>query len=426
MQGNRIETQFFSRGLHNNGAILVRAEAVDDAGNVGSVERIIRVVDNLPPLVEIESVGRRSIVREGESVKIHVDARDIDGEVAKVRFYYKSCTSPLGVPAALFAEVNEPPYVATANNIHAGAQIFTVQVEDNDGAIVEESVTVLGARYPELVIEATSPNGAISISWDESVLQSAKLQSSTDFVNWTDVNNSRVPFQVSTGEGSANYYRLAYDLTEATSLIGLDTGPINSEVGPIFVNPDGGGVVVDPGGGGVVVDPGGGGVVVDPGGGGVVVDPDGGQIGGNNPIVGAAVAADKWQLSDQDGNEQSLEDFRGEPLVMLFFLGHDCLVCLEQLEAMKAAHSAFETAGVNVVALSPDTVEDLAGMQDFPFALLSDADRSVFGSYGVKDGDGEPTHAVVIIDGGGQLVLRELSDLPDMNLGRILAIARGQ
>jgi peroxiredoxin len=430
VQGNRIETQFFSRGLHNNGAILVRAEAVDDAGNVGSVERIIRVVDNLPPLVEIESVGRRPIIREGGSVKIQVDARDLDGEVTSVRFYYKSCASPLGSPAALFAEVNEPPYVVTANNLHAGAQIITAVVVDNDGATVEESVTILGVRYPELVVEASPPNGALSISWDESVLQSAKLQSSTDFVNWTDVNNSRTPFQMSTDEGSANYYRLAYDLTEATSLIGLDTGPINNEVGPIGINPIGFDIGPigegDPNGGGVVVDPGGGGVVVDPGGGGVVVDPGGGQPGGNNPIVGAAVAADKWQLSDQDGNVQSLEDFRGEPLVMLFFLGHDCLVCLEQLEAMKAAHSAFETAGVNVVALSPDTVEDLAGMQDFPFALLSDADRSVFGSYGVKDGDGEPTHAVVIIDGGGQLVLRELSDLPDMNLGRILAIARGQ
>ena len=184
------------------------------------------------------------------------------------------------------------------------------------------------------------------------------------------------------------------------------------------------------GGGGVIVDPGGGGVIVDPGnpglGGGGVLNPGGGQIGGNDPIVGAAVAADRWQLSDRNGNEQSLDDFRGEPLVMLFFLGHDCLSCLEQLEAMRAAHSAFESAGVNVVAVSPDTVEDLEGMQEFPFALLSDADRSVFNSYGVKDADGDPTHAVVIIDSGGQLVLRELSDLPDMNLERILSLASDQ
>jgi len=424
VQGNRIETQFFSRGLHNNGAFVVRAEAVDDAGNVGSVERVIRVVDNLPPLVEIESVGRRPIIREGGSVKVQVDARDLDGEVASVRFYYKSCAAPLGVPNALFAEVNEPPYVATANNLHAGAQIITVVVEDNDGATVEESVTILGARYPELVVEASPPNGAISISWDASVLQSARLQSSADLVNWTDVNNSRTPFQVSTGEGSANYWRLAYDLNEAIT-IGLNVGPITLDVGPITMDdPNGGGVIVDPGGG-VIVDPGGGGIVVNPGG-GVVVNPGGGQPGGNNPIVGAAVAADKWQLPDKDGNVQSLEDFRGEPLVMLFFLGHDCLVCLEQLEAMKVAHAAFESAGVNVVAVSPDTVEDLAGMQDFPFALLSDADLSVFNSYGIADDDGEPTHAVVIIDGGGQLVLRELGDLPDMNLARILSLASGQ
>ena len=423
-KGNRIDTQFFSRGLHNNGALVLRAEAVDDAGNIGSFERRLYFVENLPPIVTIESIGRLPIVKAGDKVTIQANARDIDGEVAKVSFYYKSCASPLGLPAVLFAEVNEPPYVATANNIHAGAQIITVVVEDNDGATVEESTTILGARYPKLVVEATPPNGEISISWDASVLQSAKLQSSTDFVNWTDVNNSRTPFQVSTGEGGANYYRLSYDWNEATSLIALDVGPVNQGGGDNVDPGGGGGVIVDPGG--VVVDPGGGGVVVDPGGGGVVVNPGGGQPGGNNPIVGAAVAADKWQLSDQDGNVQSLDDFRGEPLVMLFFLGHDCLVCLEQLEAMKAAHSAFESAGVNVVAVSPDTVEDLAKMQDFPFALLSDADLSVFGSYGVADTDGEPTHAVVIIDGGGQVVLSELGDLPDMNLARILAIAQGQ
>jgi len=399
VQGNKIESQFFSRGLHNNGAIIVRAEAIDDTGKVGSTERIIHVVDNLPPIVSIRSLGKRSIVREGAARDIEVNAGDLDGEVAAVRFFYKSCSSSLGVPAALFAEVNEPPYTATARNLHAGAQIITVQVEDNDGATVEESVTILGARYPDLVLETTPPNGAISISWDQSVLQSARLQSSTDLVNWNDVTNSQTPYQVSTREGRANYYRLAYDLNEAIETTGLDVGPVNIGVGPV-VNPDDAGVIVDPGGGPIV---------------------------DNFPgIVGAAVAAERWQLSDRNGDEQSLDDFRGEPLVMLFFLGHDCLACLEQLEAMRASYAAFESAGVNVVAVSPDTVADLGKMQEFPFDILSDADRSVFNAYGVKDAEGEPTHAVVVIDGGGQLVLNELSELPDLNLGRILAIARGQ
>ena len=93
---------------------------------------------------------------------------------------------------------------------------------------------------------------------------------------------------------------------------------------------------------------------------------------------------------------------------------------------MRASYAAFESAGVNVVAVSPDTVADLGKMQEFPFDILSDVNRSVFNAYGVKDAEGEPTHAVVVIDGGGQLVLKELSELPDLNLGRILAIARGQ
>ena len=138
--------------MHNNGALVLRAEAVDDAGNIGSFERRLYFVENLPPIVTIESIGRLPIVKAGDPVTIQANARDIDGEVAKVSFYYKSCASPLGSPAALFAEVNEPPYVATANNLHAGAQIITAVVVDNDGATVEESVTILGARYPDLVV----------------------------------------------------------------------------------------------------------------------------------------------------------------------------------------------------------------------------------------------------------------------------------
>jgi peroxiredoxin len=136
--------------------------------------------------------------------------------------------------------------------------------------------------------------------------------------------------------------------------------------------------------------------------------------------------AANWKLPDRDGNVRSLEQFRGKPLVMIFYLGQECLVCLEQLGAIKAAHTSFEGSGVNLVAVSPDSVEDLANAQEYPFALLSDEDRSVAGIFGASDADGEPTHAVVIIDSEGKIIHCQISDLPEMNLGRILATAQGK
>ncbi len=392
VKGDKLEVEFGGRALHDNRNVL-RAETVDSAGNVSSVQRTLNIVPNLPPIVKIESPGIRPIVKEGESVNIKVNAEDLDGEVSTVRFFYKSCFTSFAVPPALFAEFNEPPYQATVNNLHAGPQIISIQVVDNEGASVEESFTVLGARVPQLEIRVAPGGGTPFIVWDQKILESAVLQSSNDLVNWTDLPDARSPYQMATDQKlNSNFLRLAYDLNEAI----IEPEPDDPIVvrGPDFRVGEGFGIDE---------------AILNQG------------VRANRVVV----AAD-WQLPDRNGKVQSSEQFLGNPLVMIFYLGQDCLVCLEQLEAIKAGYASFEGSGVNVVAVSPDPVGELAGAQEYPFTLLSDEDRSAARAFGASDEDGESTHAVIIIDSEGKIIQISTSDLPEMDLGRILGTAQGQ
>ena len=378
VKDDRLEVEFGGRALNDSRNVL-RAVTVDSAGNSSSVQRILNIVPNLPPIVNIESPGRRPIVKEGESINIKVSAEDLDGEVSTVRFFYESCFTSFAVPPALFAELKQPPYQATVKNLHAGPQIISIQVVDNEGASVEESFTVVGARVPQLEMRVDPVGGAPSIVWDQKILRSAILQSSNDLVNWTDLPDARSPYQISPDQKfNSNFLRLSYDLNEVI----IEPEPDD----PIVLR----GIAID--------------------------DPV-------NRVI--PVAAD-WQLLDRNGMAQSSEKFIGNPLVMIFYIGQDCLVCLEQLEAVKAVYASFEESGVNVVAVSPDPLKKLADAQDYPFLLLSDESRSVARALGASDEDGEPTHAVIIFDSEGKIIYANTSDLPEMNLGRILNKAQSQ
>ena len=50
-----------------------------------------------------------------------------------------------------------------------------------------------------------------------------------------------------------------------------------------------------------------------------------------------------------EGETISRKDYEGRPLVLLFYLGHGCLHCAEQLEKFAQNAELFEKAGFEVV-----------------------------------------------------------------------------
>ena len=101
--------------------------------------------------------------------------------------------------------------------------------------------------------------------------------------------------------------------------------------------------------------------------------------------------APEFSLPNQDGDEVSLSELPGEYAVVYFFPRADTPGCTTEACSFRDDWDAYEDAGVSVVGISDDPVEDLADFRekyDLPFDLLSDEDGEVstaYGSYGEKN-----------------------------------------
>ncbi len=102
-------------------------------------------------------------------------------------------------------------------------------------------------------------------------------------------------------------------------------------------------------------------------------------------MVEAGDAAPDFTLLDQDGNEVSLADLKGETVVLYFYPRADTPGCTTQACGVRDRRAEYKKAGARVIGVSPDTVEAVkkfAGKFDLDFTLLGDADHAVAERYG--------------------------------------------
>ncbi|HEY7950332.1 MAG TPA: thioredoxin-dependent thiol peroxidase [Solirubrobacterales bacterium] len=102
-------------------------------------------------------------------------------------------------------------------------------------------------------------------------------------------------------------------------------------------------------------------------------------------MLEAGAAAPDFTLPDQNGNELSLADLKGETFVIYFYPRADTPGCTTQACGVRDRSSEYEAAGVRVIGVSPDTVEAVkkfADKFDLGFTLLADADHAVAERYG--------------------------------------------
>jgi peroxiredoxin len=114
-----------------------------------------------------------------------------------------------------------------------------------------------------------------------------------------------------------------------------------------------------------------------------------------------------FSLPDSNGNILKLSDTQeGWYLVLVFYRGHWCGACLNQLLNLKDDYGKFTPARAGVAAISVDPMEDSAHFTEqwrFPFPLLSDTQLQAIDAYGLRhaqghDGKDISRPAVVIID----------------------------
>lgn len=140
--------------------------------------------------------------------------------------------------------------------------------------------------------------------------------------------------------------------------------------------------------------------------------------------------APDWSLKDSDGKEYSLANYKGKPVVVIFYLGAACLHCAQQLAAFAPKSDAFEQAGIAMVAVSTDGADGLkeslkAYGKEFPFPLLSDASKEVFKKYRCFDDfENQPLHGTFLINGDGKILWHDISFEPFMDPEFVLTEAK--
>jgi peroxiredoxin len=129
-----------------------------------------------------------------------------------------------------------------------------------------------------------------------------------------------------------------------------------------------------------------------------------------------------WTLKDVAGHDHSLADYRGRPVVVIFFLGNGCLHCAEQLQKFAKAHKEFEDAGLSLIAISSDDSEGLKkSIENYkegpiPIPLVSDNALATFKAYRCYDDfENQTLHGTFLIDGAGLVRWQDISFQPFMD-----------
>lgn len=95
--------------------------------------------------------------------------------------------------------------------------------------------------------------------------------------------------------------------------------------------------------------------------------------------------APAFSLPDADGTTVSLSDYAGRRVIVYFYPAALTPGCTTQAVDFTANAADIDSAGFDVVGISPDTPAKLAtfrAKEDLNVTLLADEDRSVMNAYG--------------------------------------------
>ena len=107
------------------------------------------------------------------------------------------------------------------------------------------------------------------------------------------------------------------------------------------------------------------------------------------------------------GGTYTLSQYRGQPVVLVFYPGDDTPVCTKQLNTYNDDLSEFTHVGAQVLAISAQDIashETFAQKHGFGFPLLADVDKSVAQSYGTVGPLGFPRRSVFVVDEAGLVI----------------------
>ncbi|MDA1049583.1 MAG: redoxin domain-containing protein [Planctomycetota bacterium] len=137
--------------------------------------------------------------------------------------------------------------------------------------------------------------------------------------------------------------------------------------------------------------------------------------------------APEWVLKDANDELHALIDYKGKPVIAIFYLGYGCLHCAQQLQAFAPKTEEFKQAGIELIAISTD---DLPGLKisvanydkgDLPIPLVANPELDVFRAYRAYDDfEKQPLHGTFLIDANGLVRWQDISYEPFMDADFLL------
>lgn len=145
-----------------------------------------------------------------------------------------------------------------------------------------------------------------------------------------------------------------------------------------------------------------------------------------SPALTVGRSLPEIELLRADGQRLTTAELRGQPLVMLFFRGNWCPLCMAQIREIAAQYRELQAAGVRVALVSPQphrNTEALARKFDVPFDFLTDTDNRAAEALGIAAPGGLPAGmqalgydsdtvmpTVIILDAEGRVVWTDETD----------------
>ena len=129
-------------------------------------------------------------------------------------------------------------------------------------------------------------------------------------------------------------------------------------------------------------------------------------------MVAVGDSAPDFSLEGTDGSPEgrrryTLSEYRGRPVVLVFYPADNTPVCTRQLNTYTSEIGEFEGVGAQVLALSPQDISSHEGFAEeqggFAFPLLADTEKQVGEAYGILGPLGFYRRSVFVVDAEGRV-----------------------
>jgi peroxiredoxin Q/BCP len=103
-------------------------------------------------------------------------------------------------------------------------------------------------------------------------------------------------------------------------------------------------------------------------------------------VIAKGSVAPAFSVPDETGTIRKLSDFRGSKVILYFYPKDDTPGCTTEACNFRDDYSAYSSANVIILGVSPDSIESHKKFKDkfqLPFPLLADDRHAICDAYGV-------------------------------------------